>query len=60
LTKAIETETQIVKFDIWDTAGQEKYRGLTSMYYKGAKAALIVHDITSYVFNYFNSPNTQN
>jgi len=38
-----------MKFDIWDTAGQERYRALAPMYYKGAKAALVVYDITSYV-----------
>ena len=35
-----------VKFDIWDTAGQEKYRALTKMFYKDAAAAVIVYDIT--------------
>lgn len=35
-----------VKFDIWDTAGQEKYRALTKMFYKDAAAAIIVYDIT--------------
>lgn len=49
LTHAIELEDCQVKFDIWDTAGQERYRALAPMYYKGAKAALIVYDITSSV-----------
>lgn len=31
---------------MWDTAGQEKYRSLTRMYYRDAKAALIFYDIT--------------
>ncbi|ETO19253.1 Ras family protein [Reticulomyxa filosa] len=38
---------QLVKFEIWDTAGQEKYRSLAPLYYHGASAALIVYDITS-------------
>jgi small GTP-binding protein len=33
---------------IWDTAGQEAFRGLTSQYYRDAKIALIVFDLTSY------------
>ncbi|CCW61911.1 unnamed protein product [Phytomonas sp. EM1] len=37
-----------VCFEIWDTAGQERYKSLASMYYRGAAAALIVYDITSY------------
>ena len=36
-----------VKMEIWDTAGQEKYHCLASMYYRGAAAAIIVYDITS-------------
>ena len=35
------------KFEVWDTAGQGKYRSLTPMYYKGAAAALIVYDVSS-------------
>ena len=41
-----ENDTNI-KFQIWDTAGQEKYISLASMYYKDAQAAIIVYDITS-------------
>lgn len=48
LTHAIELDDCCMKFDIWDTAGQERYRALAPMYYKGAKAALVVYDITSY------------
>ena len=33
-------------FEIWDTAGQEKYRALTKMFYKDAGAAILVYDIT--------------
>ena len=35
-----------VSAQIWDTAGQEKYNALTSSYYKGAKGAIVVYDIT--------------
>ena len=35
-----------LKFQIWDTAGQEKYRSLASMYYQDASAAILVYDIT--------------
>lgn len=36
-----------VKFNIWDTAGQEKYRSLASLYYRGVDCAIIVYDITN-------------
>lgn len=35
-----------IDFKIWDTAGQEKYRSLAPMYYRGSAAALLVYDIT--------------
>ena len=35
------------KVEIWDTAGQERYHSLAPMYYRGAKGALVVFDITS-------------
>jgi Ras-related protein Rab-5C len=33
--------------DIWDTAGQEKYRSLLSLYYKNADGVIITFDITN-------------
>ena len=35
-----------IKFEIWDTAGQEKYRSITKIFYKDAGAAILVYDIT--------------
>ena len=35
-----------IKFEIWDTAGQEKYRALTKIFYKDAGVAILVYDIT--------------
>ena len=38
---------QVIKFEIWDTAGQEKYRSLTSIFYKDSQIAILVYDVTS-------------
>ena len=38
---------QVIKFEIWDTAGQEKYRSLTQIFYKDAAIAILVYDITN-------------
>ena len=35
-----------ITLDIWDTAGQEKFRALTRIFYKNAKAVILVYDIT--------------
>jgi len=38
-----------IKLDIWDTAGEEKYRSIAHMYYRGAAGAIVVYDITDKV-----------
>ena len=35
-----------IKFGIWDTVGQEKYRVMTKNFFVNASAAIIVYDIT--------------
>ena len=35
-----------IKFDIWDTAGQEIYRSLAKLFYKDAKVIILVYDMT--------------
>ncbi|KAI5008213.1 hypothetical protein ZWY2020_009261 [Hordeum vulgare] len=40
-------EDATVRFDIWDTVGQERYHSLAPMCYRGAAAAVVVYDITS-------------
>ncbi|XP_071480499.1 ras-related protein Rab-22A-like [Diadema setosum] len=47
MSKTLAVDEKMYKFQIWDTAGQEKYRGLAPMYYRGAAAAIVVYDITS-------------
>jgi len=36
-----------IKFDIWDTVGQEKYRSLAKIFYKDALIIIFVYDITT-------------
>ena len=40
-------QNQVIRFEIWDTAGQEKYRALAQIFYKDAAIAILVYDITS-------------
>ena len=46
MSKMIKVDGSLIKFQIWDTAGQEKYHSLAPMYYRNAAAAIIVYDIT--------------
>ena len=41
-----EYDGKSIRFEIWDTAGQEKYRSLTKIFYKDAGIAILVYDIT--------------
>lgn len=45
-----------IQFNVWDTAGQEKFGGLRDGYYIEGKCAIIMFDVTSRV-TYKNVPN---
>ena len=74
-TIAIEFATKIIKIkeggfvkaQIWDTAGQEKYKSITSHHYRKALGALLVYDVTRKItfencINWYNElkKNTEN
>mmetsp|Transcript_21552 Transcript_21552/g.27421 ORF Transcript_21552/g.27421 Transcript_21552/m.27421 type:complete len:110 (+) Transcript_21552:65-394(+) len=45
-SRTITIDDNQIKLQIWDTAGQEKFRSITRSYYRGAAGALLVYDIT--------------
>lgn len=45
-----------IVFNIWDTAGQEKFGGLRDGYYIQGQAAIVMFDVTSRI-TYMNVPN---
>ncbi|KAJ5871259.1 uncharacterized protein N7529_003612 [Penicillium soppii] len=45
-----------IKFDVWDTAGQEKFGGLRDGYYINGQCGIIMFDVTSRI-TYKNVPN---
>ncbi|NP_001089868.1 uncharacterized protein LOC734934 [Xenopus laevis] len=47
-TRTLTVDGHLVKSQIWDTAGLERYRAITSAYYRGAVGALLVYDITKH------------
>ena len=45
-SKIIKVGNKDIKLQIWDTAGQEKFRSVARSYYRGAIGVIIVYDIT--------------
>ena len=70
LMKTVIINNETVKLQLWDTAGQEKYKSMVSSYYRGTNVALIVFDLTSHesfdalplwIENYYkNGPDQKN
>lgn len=44
--KTINYKDKNFKFQIWDTAGQDRFRTITSSYYRGADAVIVCYDIS--------------
>ncbi len=49
MSKNIKFRGQNVKLQMWDTAGQEKYKGLIPSYVRNSSIVFLVYDITSKV-----------
>ena len=45
--KLLEIDDKTIQLDLWDTAGQEKYRALGKRFYKDAYIICLVYDITN-------------
>jgi len=44
--KTVVVDGKRVKLQIWDTAGQEKFNSITTAYYRSARGAIIMYDVT--------------
>lgn len=45
--RIIEHNNKIIKLQIWDCAGQERYRSIVSSYYRGANGVIITYSISN-------------
>jgi Ras-related protein Rab-1A len=43
----LNINNKIIKLQLWDTAGQDRYRRIVSSYYRGAHGLILVYDITN-------------
>lgn len=46
-TRNITVEGTVIKAQVWDTAGQEKFRAVTNAYYHGSVGAMIVYAVNN-------------
>ena len=45
--KVIQFKEKLIKLQIWDTAGADRYRSITQAYYKGSSIIFLVYDVTN-------------
>ena len=45
--KSLEINDKLVKMQIWDTAGEERFRTVIASYFKGSHGILLIYDITN-------------
>lgn len=46
IRKSLKINNEIVKVQLWDTAGQEKYNSVSKLFTKNAKIIILVYDVT--------------
>jgi Ras-related protein Rab-2A len=41
----IKVEDKIIKMQVWDTAGQESFRSITKIFYRGAHVVILAYSV---------------
>lgn len=45
MNKSLDLENQKIQLQIWDTAGQEKFKAISTVYYKGAQGVVLIYAV---------------
>ena len=46
ISKTFEINNRTIKYELWDTAGQEQFRSVAKIFYQNASVVILVYDIT--------------
>ncbi|KAG9034129.1 GTP-binding protein [Tulasnella sp. JGI-2019a] len=46
-TKVVQVDGKPIKLQIWDTAGPERFRAITTAYFRGAAGIMLLYDVTA-------------
>ena len=42
----LQVDGKVIKLQIWDTAGQESFKSVTRIFYRGAHCVFLTYDVT--------------
>jgi small GTP-binding protein len=45
LSKVVKVHSKKIRVTLWDTAGEERYKAMSKIYYKGASGVLFIYSI---------------
>lgn len=43
----VKINSKVIKLQLWDTAGQDRFKNIVASYYRGAQGIFIVYDVTN-------------
>ncbi|CAG9321630.1 unnamed protein product [Blepharisma stoltei] len=43
----MELQGKVIKLQLWDTAGQDRFKNIVASYYRGAQGVILMYDITN-------------
>ncbi|XP_021349357.1 GTP-binding protein YPTC1-like [Mizuhopecten yessoensis] len=44
--RTVDVDNKVVRLQVWDTAGQDRFKSITASFYRGAHGIMLVYDVT--------------